>query len=148
MINHLFVIWKHVRTQVLKGQRRDNLLEIFKKHNEDYRVRINHGRSRKSYQRYVVVCRCEGFAVGQRALTFPCKSSNGTETGKPSRCFATLSLSKGVPIETISSVLGHTSIRTTQIYAKITNRKISEDMKLLAGRLCHLSERVEFFNNF
>ena len=49
--------------------------------------------------------------------------------------FATLSLSKGVPIETLSSVLGHTSIRTTQIYAKITNKKISEDMSALAERL-------------
>lgn len=49
--------------------------------------------------------------------------------------FATLSLSKGVPIETVSSILGHTSIRTTQIYAKITNQKISEDMEDLAGKL-------------
>lgn len=51
--------------------------------------------------------------------------------------FATLSLSNGVPVETLSSVLGHTSIRTTQIYAKITNRKISEDMTQLANKLHH-----------
>ncbi|MBR1537992.1 MAG: site-specific integrase [Bacteroidales bacterium] len=49
--------------------------------------------------------------------------------------FATLSLSKGVPIETLSSILGHTSIRTTQIYAKITNKKISQDMNALAERI-------------
>ena len=49
--------------------------------------------------------------------------------------FATLSLSKGVPIETLSSILGHTSIRTTQIYAKITNQKISEDMTALAEKI-------------
>lgn len=49
--------------------------------------------------------------------------------------FATLSLSKGMPIETLSSILGHTNIRTTQIYAKITNQKISEDMSLLATRI-------------
>ena len=49
--------------------------------------------------------------------------------------FATLSLSKGVPIETLSSILGHTSIRTTQIYAKITNKKISEDMTALAEKI-------------
>ena len=49
--------------------------------------------------------------------------------------FATLSLSKGVPIETLSSILGHTSIRTTQIYAKITNKKISQDMHVLAERI-------------
>ena len=49
--------------------------------------------------------------------------------------FATLSLSKGMPIETLSSILGHTSIRTTQIYAKITNQKISEDMAVLAEKI-------------
>ncbi len=49
--------------------------------------------------------------------------------------FATLSLSKGVPIETLSSILGHTSIRTTQIYAKITNKKISQDMNSLADKI-------------
>ena len=53
--------------------------------------------------------------------------------------FATLSLSKGVPIETVSSILGHTNIRTTQIYAKITNQKISEDMEELAGKLAGFS---------
>jgi integrase/recombinase XerD len=36
-----------------------------------------------------------------------------------------------VPIETVSSMLGHTSIRTTQIYAKVIEKKVSEDMKLL-----------------
>jgi len=49
--------------------------------------------------------------------------------------FATLSLSKGIPIETLSSILGHTNIRTTQIYAKITNKKISEDMTALAEKI-------------
>lgn len=42
--------------------------------------------------------------------------------------FATLTLSKGVPIESVSRMLGHTNIRTTQIYAKITNKKIENDM--------------------
>lgn len=47
----------------------------------------------------------------------------------------TTTLSKGVPIETVSKMLGHTNIRTTQIYARITNEKISQDMQLLAGKL-------------
>lgn len=54
--------------------------------------------------------------------------------------FATLWLSKGAPIETLSSVLGHTNIRTTQIYAKITNQKINEDMTALAEKLRDLKE--------
>ena len=49
--------------------------------------------------------------------------------------FATMSLNRGMPVETLSRILGHTNIRTTQIYAKITNRKISEDMARLADGL-------------
>ena len=49
--------------------------------------------------------------------------------------FATMSLNRGMPVETLSRILGHTNIRTTQIYAKITNRKISEDMARLADVL-------------
>lgn len=47
----------------------------------------------------------------------------------------TTTLSKGVPIETVSKMLGHTNIQTTQIYARITNEKISKDMKVLSGKL-------------
>ena len=41
----------------------------------------------------------------------------------------------GVPIETISKMMGHKSIQTTQIYAEITNQKIDADMKILSKRL-------------
>lgn len=47
----------------------------------------------------------------------------------------TVTLAKGVPIETVSKMLGHTNIRTTQIYARITDSKISNDMQELAGKL-------------
>jgi len=47
----------------------------------------------------------------------------------------TVTLMNGVPIETVSKLLGHTSIKTTQIYAKVLNEKISQDMKLLKMRL-------------
>ena len=41
-------------------------------------------------------------------------------------------ISQGVPIETISRMMGHTNIKTTQIYAKITKEKISQDMEALS----------------
>ena len=47
----------------------------------------------------------------------------------------TMTLAKGVPIETVSKMLGHTNIQTTQIYARITSDKISRDMQVLAGKL-------------
>lgn len=49
--------------------------------------------------------------------------------------FATMSLSKGVPMESVSKMLGHTNIRTTQIYARITNKKIEHDMEELSDKL-------------
>ena len=52
----------------------------------------------------------------------------------------TVFLSNGVPIETVSSMLGHKSIKTTQIYAKITKEKLNQDMKNLAARLNSVEE--------
>lgn len=49
--------------------------------------------------------------------------------------FATMALSKGVSIETISKVLGHTKIQTTEIYARVTPNKILEEMGILEERL-------------
>ena len=50
--------------------------------------------------------------------------------------FATsVCLSQGVPIETVSKMLGHKHITTTQIYAKITNDKIKRDMDNLQARI-------------
>lgn len=43
--------------------------------------------------------------------------------------FATLFLSEGVPLESLSKMLGHKNIATTQIYAKILNEKVGKDMQ-------------------
>lgn len=47
----------------------------------------------------------------------------------------TVTLTNGVPIETVSKMLGHKSIRTTQQYAKIVDTKISDDMNVLRNKL-------------
>jgi site-specific recombinase XerD len=44
-------------------------------------------------------------------------------------------LSQGVPIETVSRMLGHKDIHTTQIYAAVSTKKISDDMKMLSQRI-------------
>jgi site-specific recombinase XerD len=50
--------------------------------------------------------------------------------------FATsVTLRNGVPIETVSKLLGHKSISTTQIYAKVVENKVGEDMALLKNKL-------------
>ncbi len=52
----------------------------------------------------------------------------------------TVTLSNGVPIETVSKMLGHTKLTTTQIYARVLERKVGEDMQ-------HLIAKMENKNN-
>ena len=47
----------------------------------------------------------------------------------------TVTLSNGVPIESVSKMLGHLDLKTTQHYAKVVNTKVSDDMKALKKRL-------------
>lgn len=49
--------------------------------------------------------------------------------------FGTLALTKGMPIESVSRVLGHTNIVTTQIYAKITTQKLDNDLTMFGDKL-------------
>jgi len=49
--------------------------------------------------------------------------------------FVTLALSKGMLIESVSRVLGHTIIVTTQIYAKSTSQKLDNDLTMLGNKL-------------
>ena len=50
----------------------------------------------------------------------------------------TVTLTNGVSIESVSNMLGHTNIRTTQIYAKVINQKSGSEMEALSDRL-HVS---------
>lgn len=49
----------------------------------------------------------------------------------------TVTLSNGVPIETVSRLLGHTKLATTQIYAQVLEHKVSEDMQQLKEKLAY-----------
>ena len=55
---------------------------------------------------------------------------------KGTRKFAnyTLTLTAGIPIESIARMMGHTNIDSTQVYAQVTDRKISSDMDRLMER--------------
>jgi integrase len=59
-----------------------------------------------------------------------CKINKNLTMHMARHTFATsVTLSNGVPIETVSKLLGHSSFKTTQIYARILDMKISEDMR-------------------
>jgi integrase/recombinase XerD len=47
----------------------------------------------------------------------------------------TVTLTNGISTETVSKMLGHTSIWTRQIYAKVIQRKVGEDMGVLKQKL-------------
>jgi site-specific recombinase XerD len=46
----------------------------------------------------------------------------------------TVTLTNGVPIESVSKMLGHKNLKTTQHYAKVLDRKVSEDMQILKNK--------------
>ena len=47
----------------------------------------------------------------------------------------TVTLTNGVPIESVSKMLGHKNLRTTQHYAKVLDKKVSEDMMILRKKM-------------
>jgi site-specific recombinase XerD len=66
------------------------------------------------------------FCKIEKTLTFHCSRHSYATT---------VCLTNGVPIESLSQMLGHTSIKTTQIYAQVTRTKINEDMTNLEKRI-------------
>jgi len=52
----------------------------------------------------------------------------------------TVTLSKGVPIESVGKMLGHKSLKTTQIYAKVLDEKVGRDMEALEKKLLKKEE--------
>ena len=54
----------------------------------------------------------------------------------------TVTLTNGVPIESVSKMLGHKNLRTTQHYAKVLDRKVSEDMKILKDKFSILDNNI------
>ncbi len=55
----------------------------------------------------------------------------------------TVTMMNGVPIKTVSKMLGHKNIKSTQHYARIVDQKVGEDMELLSRRL---GTRLELAN--
>lgn len=49
--------------------------------------------------------------------------------------FAVMALNYGMPIESVSKILGHTDIKTTQIYAKVTNTKLNSDISAFENKI-------------
>jgi site-specific recombinase XerD len=121
-------LWISIKRQKTKSECNIRLLDIPKQIIDKYR---NDRKSDKIFNMISLASICrnlEKIAVlcGIEHITFHMARHNfGTH----------ITLSQGVPIETVSRMMGHRSIATTQIYAKITNKKVNEDMKLLSERI-------------
>lgn len=103
-------------------------LQIINKYTNDPRC-LNRGRllpvlSNQKMNSYLK--ELTDFCLIRKELTFHCARHTFATT---------VTLSNGVPIESVSKMLGHKNIRTTQIYAKILDKKVSDDMRSLRERL-------------
>ena len=73
---------------------------------------------------------------GLKEIADICKIEKRLSTHLARHTFGTtITLSNGVPIETVSKMLGHTKLSTTQIYSQIVEQKIADDMSSLVAKL-------------
>ncbi len=63
-----------------------------------------------------------------------CGIKEGLSVHMARHTFGTMTLNAGIPIESIAKMMGHASISSTQIYAQVTDKKISEDMDRLIAK--------------
>jgi site-specific recombinase XerD len=81
------------------------------------------------------VCNNSIYNKQLKAVATLCGISKNMTSHLARHTFATLALTKGVSIESVSKMLGHTSITTTQIYARITDKKIGTEMEIFAEKV-------------
>jgi len=62
-------------------------------------------------------------------------------------CATTVLLSNDVPIETVKEFLGHSDIRTTQIYARTVQKKLSRDLNALKERIAGAELSINHIGN-
>jgi site-specific recombinase XerD len=71
-----------------------------------------------------------------KEIAYLCKIQKNLTFHMARHTFATtVTLTNGVPLETVSKLLGHSKIATTQIYARVIEKKVSEDMGNLIIKL-------------
>lgn len=74
-----------------------------------------------------------------KEIAIICGISKNLTTHMARHTFATtVTLANDVPIESVSAMLGHTKITTTQIYARVKEKKVSRDMQTLMAKLTNV----------
>jgi site-specific recombinase XerD len=130
-------LWIKINRQKTKTECNIRLLEIPRQIIEKYR---HERKSSKIFNVKTLAVMCNHFRKIEKMcnierITFHMARHNfGTH----------ITLSQGVPIETVSRMMGHSSITTTQIYARITDTKVNDDMKALSG---HISDKYSLYED-
>ncbi|GHV21837.1 tyrosine recombinase [Clostridia bacterium] len=130
--------WIHIKRQKTQTDCAIRLLEIPLQIIGKYRPERNSDRIFNLYSRTYLCKKVRelGKICGIDYITFHKARHNfGTH----------ITLSQGVPIETVSKMMGHKNIATTQIYAKVTDKKVDEDMKRLKARTA--SNKVSLYED-
>ena len=129
-------LWISINRQKTGVQSNIRLLDIPKKILEKYRGLREDGKI-FSVPHYMTCL------YGIRAVAKRCGITKHLTWHMSRHTMATeICLTNGVPIEAVSSILGHKNITTTQIYAKITKEKLNQDMENLSTRLGNIEEYV------
>ena len=83
---------------------------------------------------------CQNMNIYIKEIAAICGINKNLSTHCGRHTFATLMLTKGISIESISKMLGHTDVRTTQIYAKILNKKVDNEIDKIKDDLNELGD--------
>lgn len=122
-------MWIHFKRQKTGSECHIRLLDIPKQIIEKYKP------ERKSDKVFNMVG-YSSLAANLKKVAKQCGIERNITYHMSRHNFGTLiTLSQGVPLETVSRMMGHLGIKTTQLYAKLTNQKINEDMKLLSNNM-------------
>ena len=115
--------WIHIHRQKTDTLSSVRLLDIPMRIIEKYKDQRNSDKVFNLYKRgyFIMMVRELGKEYGFPLTFHQARHNFGTH----------ITLSMGVPIETVARMMGHMRIKTTQIYAKVTDKKVEEDMKKL-----------------
>lgn len=127
-------LWIHIQRQKTGVESNIRLLDIPKRIIEKYR---GTGKDGKIFD--VPLYTTCLYGIRQVAKRCGITKHFGWHSSRHSAA-TTVLLSNGVPIETVSSILGHKNITTTQVYAKITKEKVNRDMENLSMNLANIAE--------
>lgn len=124
--------WLHLDRRKTGTDCHIKLLDIPLRIIEKYKGEGKEGKDGKLFFVPTTGCLCQTLKLIENACGLDCHLTFYMAR----HSFATLiCLDNGVPIETISKMMGHRSIRTTQIYAEITGQKVLKDMERLSDNL-------------